>query len=427
VELAKEMRLVILTLLLVLSGMSARAQGPETLSLQEACRKATDSSPTLRRLQMRSQEALYRVDEAAVPGNPRASFSANYSYITPELNFGPYPLIVNNNYSVGLVLEQAILTFGRLKWGTEAARLAHLATLQQVVRERQRIAYETALLYSRLVTAQAAIAVFQGRILARQALVHDLQLRVQAGSSARFEKLVAEVTLAEDRQKLLQAQQRQSVLNTQLLVKLGLPTTRQIALELLTLPAQAPIPSVEQAYQLRPEMKSIDLYVESATAKISYERSQNAPELDASTRFEQRNTTAFQTGNQWMVGLTLRIPILDGGLSAARTKQAQAALGQLQESRLELERQILLELKDASSHLVLSRAQLELAHSQIVSAQEARRIGELRFKTGVGTHQEVLDVQAHAAEAELGLLEAEQAVREAVWEIAWVTSEQFPF
>ena len=401
---------------------------PATLSLDQACRQACESSPTLRRLQLRSQEALYRVDEAGVPGNLRADLRAGYSYITPELSFGPYPLIVNENYSAGLVVEQAIHTFGRLKWGTQAARLAHQASLQEAVRERQRISYETALLYSRLITAGEAIEVAQGRTRAREALLHDLDLRVQAGTSARFEKLVAEVALAEDQQKLLQAQQRQSLLHDQLMIKLGLPTTQPLALQPLAAPVpDLPEPSPEQAYQHRPEMKSVALAVESAAAKVSYEQSQNAPELGASTRYVQQNSTAFQTGNQWMIGVTLRIPLLDGGLSAARTHQAQAALAQLQESRRELERQILLELKQAASHLRLSQAQLALARSHVRSAEEARRIGELRFKTGVGTHQEVLDVMSHDAEARLGLLEAEQAAREAQWEIAWVTSERLPF
>ena len=70
-----------------------------------------------------------------MPGNPRANLYAGYTHLTPELNFGAYPLIVNDNYAAGILVEQALYTFGRLKWGREAARLHYQATLQSERRE----------------------------------------------------------------------------------------------------------------------------------------------------------------------------------------------------------------------------------------------------------------------------------------------------
>ena len=48
---------------------------------------------------------------------------------------------------------------------------------------------------------------------------------------------------------------------------------------------------------------------------------------------------------------------------------------------------------------------------------EAARLGELRFKAGVGTHQEVPDAQAHLREAQQSLSEARQALQEAIWQL----------
>jgi outer membrane protein TolC len=395
----------------------------EPLTLEQAYQKALESSPTLKRLQSRSQESTHKVEEAQSAGQPRAAIDMGYRYITPELSFGAFPLLVNNNYSAGVVLEQTLHNFGRLKWSTEAARLAQEASLQDIARERERIAFETALGYSRLYTAGSALEVARSRISARTALLHDLELRVKAGSSANFEKLVAEVALAEDEQKLLQAEQNQSTLKDQLLVRLGLPLTTNLELEPVKSLPEGPQPTIEAAWNDRPEMKALRIAQAAAKARISLEESGSAPELTAQSRFDVRNATAFQTSTQWSVGLQLRIPLWDGGLSNARTKQAQEALIQLEASQREMERQIALQVREATSHVELSKRRVEVARLQVTRANEAQRIGELRFKAGVGTHQEVLDVQSHAGEARQALLEAEQALREAIWERAYSSSQ----
>ena len=170
-------------------------------------------------------------------------------------------------------------------------------------------------------------------------------------------------------------------------------------------------------------MKALRIAQAAAKARISLEESGSAPELTAQSRFDVRNATAFQTSTQWSVGLQLRIPLWDGGLSNARTKQAQEALIQLEASQREMERQIALQVREATSHVELSKRRVEVARLQVTRANEAQRIGELRFKAGVGTHQEVLDVQSHAGEARQALLEAEQALREAIWERAYSSSQ----
>ena len=88
-----------------------------------------------------------------------------------------------------------------------------------------------------------------------------------------------------------------------------------------------------------------------------------------------------------------------------------------------MERQIALQVREATSHVELSKRRVDVARLQVTRANEAQRIGELRFKAGVGTHQEGLDVQSHAGEARQALLEAEQALREAIWERAYSSSQ----
>ena len=131
----------------------------------------------------------------------------------------------------------------------------------------------------------------------------------------------------------------------------------------------------------------------------------------------RRNATTFQTSNQWSVGVEMRWPLFDGGLAEARSRQAEAVVLQLREGQRELERQVRLEVEEALVRCASARENLEVSQHNLVSASEAARLGELRFKAGVGTHQEVLDAQARLRDAQQGVFEAQQAIQEAHWQL----------
>lgn len=408
-----------LPLLLFLVLLNAVA-GAEPLSWERAREEALASNPTLARLQARVVEAREKGNEAASGGNPRLELQARYAYVTPQLGFGSFPLVVNNNYSAGLVLEQAIATFGRLHWSKQAAELQVRAAEHELQRERERVILNTLLTYSRLQTTRQAIGVAEQAVTARRRLLEDLHTRVEVGVSARYEVLVAEVALAQDEQRLLQARQQSALALSQLQVLLGWPRSRSIEPETLTSAAAVLPPvddSLEQALRQRAELQAMDAAVQAAEARVHFEESQDNPTLGLQTRYDVRNSTAFQTSNQWSAGVEFRWPLFDGGLSAARTAEAEAARVQLSESRREIERQVRLEVEEALLRCQTSEQTLEVARRSLVAAEEGGRLTDLRFRVQMGTHQEVLDAQARLREAQQAVLEAEQARREAHWQL----------
>jgi len=409
--------------LMVLLSAGAQAQ---PVSLAEAQRKALEVHPGLGRLKAKQEEARQKIREVEAGGNPHLEFQARYLFLTPELGFaspqGNLPIVVNHNYQAGLVLEQAVATFGRLHWAHQAAELQVKALEQDEVRERQRVAFQVALAYSRLQTARQSIGVAQESLLARERLLKDLALREKAGTSAHFETLVAEVAQAQDQQRLVQAEQQSQLAQSQLQVLLGLPRTQQ--LEVVPLSEAPPLTLqidqvVQEALLRRAEMQAVDFAVQAAEARVHHEESQSNPTLGLQSRFDGRTQTSFQTGHQWAVGLEFRWPLFDGGLSDARAAQAESARVQLSEGRREIERQVRLEVEEALVRYTTAVKNLEVSQRNLKSAQEARRLGELRFKAGVGTHQEVLDVQARLREAQQGVFEAQQSLREACWQVQY--------
>ena len=426
----------IVCLIWSLTTLVTALPAPETLelTLEQAQQQALLHHPTLAKLEAKRTEMQQRVAEVDAGGRPHLELQARYTYLTPQLGFatpqGSLPIVVNNNYQAGLVLEQALATFGRLHWGRQAAELQVRSVEQELIRERERLDYQVAIAYTRLQTARQSIQVAEMSLLARERLLKDLTAREKAGTSARFEILVADVARAQDQQRLVLAQQQSQLAQSQLQVMLGLARSQSI--QTRPLPSRVkdswpdPDQALQQALAQRAEIRAIDYAVESAEAKVHLEESQSNPSLGLQTRYDQRTSTAFQTPNQWAAGVEFRWPLFDGGLAAARSAQAEAVRVQLSEGRRELERQVRLEVEEALVRCHTAVQNLEVTRRNLVSAQEAERLGELRFKAGVGTHQEVLDVQARLRDAQQGVFEAEQGIQEAHWQLQLALGQPAP-
>jgi len=417
----------LLPLLLVLT----LGAGAQPLTLEAVRQEAIRVSPTVRRFEARLEEARFKIDEAEVPGRPRVDFTARYTRLTPPLSFSlpglpsPLSVIVTDNFSASLGLEQAIATFGRLHWGTLAAELAEKSTREELRREKELLDHKAAVLYGRLLYAREVLEVATARLAAREAHLKDVELLHQAGKAARFEVLVARTRLAEDRHRLELADQQARLSRSQLLVLLDRPESAELALEPLPEPAPPPAgDGQELAFSRRPELAALDWAVEAARARVSFEESQTNPTLNFATRYEQRTPTDFSPDRQWMVGVVFNVPLYDGGLAEARAGQARSLVTQLEESQGELRRQIRLEVQQARLNLDSSWRRIEVARFQLEQASEAARLAGLRYRMGVGTQTEVLDADTRLSEARLARAEAWETYREAVWDWGRVTSER---
>ncbi|MEW6281269.1 MAG: TolC family protein, partial [Candidatus Eremiobacterota bacterium] len=159
-------------LLLLVLLLAAPAWG-EKLTLQEARREAVQASHVLRDYRARLAEAGFRIQEAEAGGYPTLTATANTNYLTPTLAIAPggIPIQIteNHNFNVGVTLRQAIYTFGRLEWSTEAAELSARASHQELRREENRLVEEVTLAYCEVLRARERLSVAQANLQSREA------------------------------------------------------------------------------------------------------------------------------------------------------------------------------------------------------------------------------------------------------------------
>ncbi len=386
----------------------------QALDLEAALRLAEQSSPSLRQARSRVAEAGFRVDEAFVPAYPNLQLSAGYTHIDPEIQvpLGPRPVTIAaaDNYLVNLAIQQNLLTFGRLEWGTEAAELSRRAAESDLSAAQANLREYTEALYRGALSAREGVAVAEEALLAARAQLQDSENLVREGVAAPFDVIRSRSQVLQAEQDLLSACQRRDAANLRLAVHLGLPS--EPPLDLAAAPSVPPPPealadAVTVALQARPELEALRYSAEAAGARTRFTGSQDNPLLSLNAGYLRRNEVAFTREYQWTAGLQLAVPLYDGGLTAARVGQAEEAAAQVRARLEESERAVRVEVESTWLDLRTAWNQVRVARQKLIELQEARRLANLRYQSGISTNVERLEAEAAWTQARFGLVRSE--------------------
>ena len=378
-----------------------------SLTLQECYRQAIDNSHRLAEIRSRYGELNAKVDEAYTQARPSAEFGANVTHQTPTVSFAQagQSIIVQpaDSYLLALTVRQALFTFGRLHWAARAAELNRLSGAQEYRREAELIFAEVATSYHDARLAERQVDILRERLQAQEVQLRDSESLYRNGSAAKFDVLRSQAELSRVRQQLVSAQNEATSARDRLLSRLGQPLGLDIALGDVEPPPPPPAdvePATQQALARRPELEVLQWTVEAAQARVHLENSQDNPRLDAVSQVTQRTVTGFAAGTTWTTGLSLTIPLYDGGISEARMAQAQHVVDQLKASLENSRRSVRLEVRETWLSLRTLWEKRLLTQTTLEQAHEALRVARVRYQAGISTQVELLNAQTAYSEAQ---------------------------
>lgn len=415
--------------------MAAKAQPePVVLDLKEAILRAVANSPVLEDYQSRIREARYQVDEIYAQNLPQLEFSATYNRVEPPVAFdsGGRQVVISeaDNYNFNLVLNQAILTFGRLHYAALASELSVRSARENYRTQLDNLVQLTAADYTDVLLAAEEVEVARQNLAAREATLENAQLRFDAGQLPRFDVISNQAAASNARSELIVAENRLATAEARLATRLGLPPNQP--LELAPLPV-AEMPELdlagarERALEARPELDALRWSVEAAEARVGAAAAEDNPRLDLQNSTVNRNVTGFSPGTQNTTSLVLSIPLFDGGITSARVNQAREAVVQLQAALEDSRRTVLLQVEAAHRELYNAWQLIESAEQTVAEAAEALRIARLRYESDVSTVVEMLEAQAAYSRAQLSLARARAAFLNARWDWWRATAQEYPF
>jgi outer membrane protein TolC len=322
-------------------------------------------------------------------------------------------------------LSQLIYDGGKIAAGVAAARSAEASSVDNYQREMQTIAFNTATAYYNYLAAERTTQV--DLELVREDVVQENLVRAQiaVGTEARAELATVQLPTAQARLAVVRAQGAELQAEAAFANAMGLDANVRVQpVDDAPIYTKSPVSLVpvvsydvalKRAIALRPDydaevqlVKQGQSLVRSASLGLFPTLSGSASASDDST---SQNVGAFRNSNQ--VGLSLSVPIYDGGTTAANTASARANLKIAQANLQTTGLTVSLNIKQALSGLVSALAAFDQTQQEYATALVNVQSTQAQYRAGVTTLPLLLNAEVQLTQAQTDQVTAVYTLRQA--------------
>lgn len=364
------------------------------------------------------KQAESRADEARAALLPDLESYVQYENETNNIKaFGfQFPTIVLPGFSFNIptllgpfnvldaraTVEQSVFDFSSLR-RYQASKVAIEAVKADNAGTRDQVTDQVARAYLTALRAQASLDTARANVELSEALLRLAQSQKNAGTGTGIEITRAQVQLANDRQLELVAENDVDRSHLQLLKVIGLRLDNPV--ELTGKLAYIPAESMDAAQALatardhRAELKAQQKREDNARLSYSATKLERVPSVSAFANYGDLGTGITNALPTRTVGVSLKVPLFDGGRRDARRAESASQYRQEKIRLLDLRDQVELEVRTALDGLRSADAQVKTAEEGLQLSENELAQAERRYRAGVTNSIEVTDAQTRLARA----------------------------
>ena len=321
---------------------------------------------------------------------------------------------VDNDLLLNARLDYDIFTSGQRSANVRAAEDAvKIQELQvEVVKEELRLSITSA--YYDLQESDELVRIAEDTVEQSRISLRDALARERAGVGTRFDRLQAEVDLANDEQTLSNALRDQQVTRRQLVELLSIPPGIDVsAADPVEVAGSWSMPLEETlvlAYRNRAELEQQLLQRDLENQQARAALANRWPRLSTFAQYQINdlldNTRVNADNEVLSVGLELNWTLYNGGATRAQARQQEIAAELAETQFADTREEIRFDVEQQYLNLGSSFKNIQTANSAVGLAEESLRLARLRFGAGVGIQSDVLEAQTRLTEAEVNLVTA---------------------
>ncbi len=266
------------------------------------------------------------------------------------------------------------------------------------------VASQVARAYLAALKADADVQTAQANVTLSEAVVTQTDNQKKAGTGTGIEITRSKVQLANDRQHMLEAQNALRAARLRLLRAIGLRLDTTV--ELTDKMAYVPVDAVTleqakaQAIEMRPDYKAQQQRESTARLQASATKLERAPTIAAFGDYGSigsgLNSSLLPTRT---VGITVRIPLFDGGRRDARRAESESQYRAEKVRTNDLKEQIDLDVRLALDALQSAEDEVKVAQEGLTLAENELAQARRRYDAGVANSIEVTDAQTRLERA----------------------------
>ena len=403
-----------LFLLLYVAIQSAQAQDTLRITLQDAVRIALSDNPTIK---VAGQEILLKKEarrEAYAGLFPEASLVGSYSRAIKKQSFAMMGEVIevgtDNTYSGGLSVSLPVfapalyksisLTSTDVNLAVEKSRASRLDMVNQVTKA-----------FFQLLLAQDSYEVLLKSYKQSEDNYNVVKAKYEQGTVSEYDKISADVQMRSLKPTVVSARNGVNLANLQLKVLMGMESDVKVAVE-------GNLKDYEMSMFTRQAMPRPDNLTNNSTLKqlelnalqlkqtLKLQYTNFMPTLSASFqymytsmndnfKFKEYDWRPYST-----IGLNLSIPLFKGS-NFIQLKQTRIQMKQLEENRINIERQLTMQATGYLDNMAASTEQVVSNKEAVFQAEKGRTIAEKRYEVGKGTILELNSSEVALTEAQL--------------------------
>jgi outer membrane protein TolC len=370
------------------------AQEPRTMTLQESVQYALQHSPRLAESQAAARASASRIGQARAPLGLQTAVEGRLSEADPA----PQNL---QNYSLTLGLTKLLYDSGRTGARVDQAMRLAQASEQALRQAELEVALNTTQAYYQALESDRLQQVAAEVLKSAEYHLELATAAYNAGTMPRADVIRAEVDVARQRLAQIAAQTAMETAMAELINVMGLEPGTALQLEDTTAGISPPIEldvALQTAYSRRPELVQAQAEVAAGQAAVRAAQTGLKPQLSAGADWGYLDSsTGGDTG--WSLGLSLAVPLSDGGDTKSRVAEARSLVEGLQARQETVRQRVALEVTNALSALRASLEGIAVARDELRLARHNMELAEGRYRVGAGRFVEVTDARAALATA----------------------------
>ncbi|MEZ0296146.1 MAG: TolC family protein [Candidatus Methylacidiphilales bacterium] len=388
-----------------ISPLASMGREAGALDLQQCFRLAAIRSDTLKISYEDIVAAQARTSQAIAALYPTIRFNSNHTFVDTSgqnngsvVTFDPASVggpsaptsfdtssfglgnTGQNDYVMSTTLSMSLPIFNGLRNINEigAAKAGTEANRQSLRRSYQTLYGDVANAFYQVLTSEGDLIVLKDQVASLEARVRELQDRVQLGRSRPSELLQSRADLASTKVNIEQVKGTLAAARELMAFYIGIPANSFALRETQRFPGSRTLESYLRTTGQRPDILQRVAAERQARHNLSAAKGSLWPTINVTSDITL--VAEPETNQDWTVGLTISLPIFDGGLITSQIRERKALLRQ---SALNVEQL----MRQADQDIRAAFVNFSASAAQVLQLREYVELSGLSFDAQAGDYK----------------------------------------
>ncbi|MEO6879016.1 MAG: TolC family protein [Gemmatimonadaceae bacterium] len=307
-----------------------------------------------------------------------------------------------NQYAFGLNFSQNVFNGGKIAAQNRAAEAQLRSANVEVSAQRAQVSLDVTQAYYNAVLADQLVTIADSSLAQTQTVLDQTRLSRQVGNSSEYDLLRAQVTHDNQLPVRIQAASNRQVSYLRLKQLLNMPLDDALVLTTsIEEPAGPALPELaagavtDTITSDRAPVRQVEEAVRVQEAQVKIAKAERIPAFSIVSNYQrlyfpnQLIPNLSNGVNNWTVGVSTSLPILDGGRIKGDQMIAQSGLAQARAQAAQTRQFAALDTRVALNALTQAQAAWDASRGTADQAQRAYAIDQVRFREGISTQTDL--------------------------------------